>query len=76
MTLVTFVIVTGVESKTSDVTTTIVVTLYEGPTENRLGELGSLYKYYYYYYYYYYSDGWCECDEYCVSDKSCDLNGT
>ena len=26
----------------------------EGPTENRLGELGSLYKYYYYYYYYYY----------------------
>ena len=25
---------------------------YEGPTENRLGELGSLYKYYYYYYYY------------------------
>ena len=27
---------------------------YEGPTENRLGELGSLYKYYYYYYYYYY----------------------
>ena len=23
---------------------------YEGPTENRLGELGSLYKYYYYYY--------------------------
>ena len=26
----------------------------EGPTENCLGELGSLYKYYYYYYYYYY----------------------
>ena len=26
--------------------------IYEGPTENRLGELGSLYKYYYYYYYY------------------------
>ena len=25
----------------------------KGPTENRLGELGSLYKYYYYYYYYY-----------------------
>jgi len=25
---------------------------HEGPTENRLGELGSLYKYYYYYYYY------------------------
>ena len=24
--------------------------LHEGPTENRLGELGSLYKYYYYYY--------------------------
>ena len=24
-----------------------------GPTENRLGELGSLYKYYYYYYYHY-----------------------
>ena len=23
----------------------------EGPTENHLGELGSLYKYYYYYYY-------------------------
>ena len=23
--------------------------MYEGPTENRLGELGSLYKYYYYY---------------------------
>ena len=29
----------------------------EGPTENRLGELGSLYKYYYYYYYYYYYKG-------------------
>ena len=28
--------------------------MHEGPTENRLGELGSLYKYYYYYYYYYY----------------------
>ena len=27
--------------------------MYEGPTENRLDELGSLYKYYYYYYYYY-----------------------
>ena len=26
--------------------------MHEGPTENRLGELGSLYKYYYYYYYY------------------------
>ena len=26
----------------------------EGPTENRLGELGFLYKYYYYYYYNYY----------------------
>ena len=25
--------------------------MLEGPTENRLGELGSLYKYYYYYYY-------------------------
>ena len=25
--------------------------MYEGPTENRLGELGSLYKYHYYYYY-------------------------
>ena len=25
--------------------------MHEGPTENRLGELGSLYKYYYYYYY-------------------------
>ena len=24
-----------------------------GPTENCLGELGSLYKHYYYYYYYY-----------------------
>ena len=23
--------------------------MHEGPTENRLGELGSLYKYYYYY---------------------------
>ena len=28
--------------------------MHEGPTENRLGELGSLYKYYYYYYYYFY----------------------
>ena len=28
--------------------------MHVGPTENRLGELGSLYKYYYYYYYYYY----------------------
>ena len=28
-------------------------TITEGATENRLGELGSLYKYYYYYYYYY-----------------------
>ena len=27
--------------------------MHEGPTENRLGELGSLYKYYYYYYYYF-----------------------
>ena len=26
--------------------------MHEGPTENRLGELGSLYKYYYYYYYF------------------------
>ena len=24
--------------------------MHEGPTENRLGELGSLYKYYYYYF--------------------------
>ena len=24
--------------------------MHEGPTENHLGELGSLYKYYYYYY--------------------------
>ena len=24
--------------------------MHEGPTENRLGELGSLYNYYYYYY--------------------------
>ena len=23
--------------------------MHEGPTENRLGELGSLYKYYYYF---------------------------
>ena len=29
--------------------------MHEGPTENRLGKLGSLYKYYYYYYYYYYT---------------------
>ena len=28
--------------------------MHEGPTENCLGELGSLYKHYYYYYYYYY----------------------
>ena len=28
--------------------------MHEGPTENCLGELGSLYKYYYYYYYCYY----------------------
>ena len=28
--------------------------MHEGPTKNRLGELGSLYKYYYYYCYYYY----------------------
>ena len=28
--------------------------MHEAPTENRLGELGSLYKYKYYYYYYYY----------------------
>ena len=27
--------------------------MHEGPTENRHGELGSLYKYYYCYYYYY-----------------------
>ena len=27
--------------------------MHESPIENRLGELGSLYKYYYYYYYYY-----------------------
>ena len=26
--------------------------MHEGPTENRLGELGSLYKFYYYFYYY------------------------
>ena len=26
--------------------------IFEGPTENRQGELGSLFKYYYYYYYY------------------------
>ena len=29
--------------------------MHEGPTEDRLGELGSLFKNYYYYYYYYYS---------------------
>ena len=28
--------------------------IFEGPTENRQCELGSLFKYYYYYYYYYY----------------------
>ena len=28
--------------------------MHEGPTENRPGELGSLYKYYYYFYYYYF----------------------
>ena len=28
--------------------------MHEGPTENHLGKLGSLYKYYYYYYCYYY----------------------
>ena len=28
--------------------------MHGGPTENRPGELGSLYKYCYYYYYYYY----------------------
>ena len=35
--------------------------IYEDPNENRLGELGSLYKYYYYYYYcyYYYYVGFC-----------------
>ena len=27
--------------------------MHEGPTEDRLGELGSLFKNYYYYYYYY-----------------------
>ena len=27
--------------------------IFDGPTENRQGELGSLFKYYYYYYYYY-----------------------
>ena len=30
--------------------------MHEGPTENRLGELGSLYKYYYDYDYYDYYD--------------------
>ena len=29
--------------------------MHDGPTENRLGELGSLYKYFYYYHYYYLS---------------------
>ena len=33
----------------------------EGPTENRLGELGSLCKYYYYYYYYYYINSTNSC---------------
>ena len=28
--------------------------MHKGPTENCLGELGSLYKYYYYYYYCHY----------------------
>ena len=28
--------------------------IYEGPTENRCGDLGSLVKYYHYYYYYYF----------------------
>ena len=28
--------------------------MHEGPTENCLGELGSLYKYYFYYYCHYY----------------------
>ena len=39
--------------------------MHEGPTENRLGELGSLYNYYYYYYYYYY---------YCLLAVACDDN--
>ena len=30
--------------------------MHEGPTENRIGELGSLYKYYYYYYKFAFSD--------------------
>ena len=34
--------------------------MHEGPTENRLGELGSLYKYYYYYYYYHYYYHFCD----------------
>ena len=34
--------------------------MHERPTENRLGELGCLYKYYYYYYYYYYNMLRCE----------------
>ena len=40
--------------------------LIEGPTENRLGELGSLYKYCYYYYYYY----WCICGWVPMFDKT------
>ena len=44
----------------------------EGPTENRLGEMGSLYKYcyYYYYYYYYYYVALNFCDE-SFSQKDC-----
>ena len=30
--------------------------MHEGPTEDRLGELGSLFKNYYYYYYYIIND--------------------
>ena len=45
--------------KSSVISGWFVYWVYEGPTENRLGELGSLYKYYYhYYYYYYYVFGW------------------
>ena len=39
--------------KSSVISGWFVYWVYEGPTENRLGELGSLYEYYYYYYYYY-----------------------
>ena len=39
--------------------------MHEGPTENRLGELGSLYKYYYYYYY--------KDEDQCQSKEKCNV---